>query len=174
MNAKTVCAHVSDICILSLCRYHQMLACTLCTQFLLARQDIRLRILQSTARQFPSVVATLTSRFCYAASICENTLRSASCHRTLCHSWQLLYCLVRVCTACCLCLVSCCETTMVCLQVFRSSSAFDSFLKRWKLSIYFSLRFQVQVWLCACHLCKLVITSSGACDRFASPSHTLF
>jgi len=31
------------------------------------------------------------------------------------------------------------------VEAFRASAAVDGFLKRWKLSVYFSLRFQVSV-----------------------------
>ncbi len=33
---------------------------------------------------------------------------------------------------------------LVTVQALRDSPAYDSFLRRWKLSVYFSLRFQVQ------------------------------
>lgn len=33
---------------------------------------------------------------------------------------------------------------LVIVQALRDSPAYDSFLRRWKLSVYFSLRFQVQ------------------------------
>ncbi len=33
---------------------------------------------------------------------------------------------------------------VVIVQALRDSPAYDSFLRRWKLSVYFSLRFQVQ------------------------------
>ena len=32
------------------------------------------------------------------------------------------------------------------LEAFRAAPAVDAFLKRWKLSVYFSLRFQARTW----------------------------
>jgi len=39
---------------------------------------------------------------------------------------------------------------LVIVQALRDSPAYDSYLRRWKLSVYFSLRFQVQASTLSC------------------------
>ena len=47
------------------------------------------------------------------------------------------------------------------LQVFRNSAAVASFFKRWKLSVYFSLRFQVGCSRDTACLCQLQHQDQG-------------